>query len=82
MTLLHQTCGTTTSGRLLTYGMVLFYIGQSAAIFPLTDYTPTMQERNEEIGAMYASGSMVGCLAKLFNISEQRVSQIVKRKRS
>jgi Mor family transcriptional regulator len=61
----------------IAYGMVLFYIGQSAPAFPLTDHTPTKQERNEEIRTRHGQGESIGCLARLFHISEQRVSQII-----
>jgi hypothetical protein len=59
------------------YGMVLFYIGQATPAFPLTDHTPTKHRRNAEIRARYAKGETIGYLARLFDISVQRVSQIV-----
>lgn len=66
----------------IAYGMVLLYISQSAPIFPVTDHTPTKQERNEEIRARYVQGETVGDLARLLGISEQRVSQIILGKRA
>ena len=61
----------------INYGMVLFYVGQSLPTFPLTDHTPTKCSRNEEIRARYAAGENIGYLARLFDISEQRISQII-----
>jgi hypothetical protein len=61
----------------VAYGMVLFYIGQSTPTLPLTDHTPTKHRRNDEIRARYAKGETTGYLARLFDISVQRVSQIV-----
>ena len=61
----------------VAYGMVLFYVGQSTPTFPFTDHTPTKYQRNEEIRARYAKGETIGYLAQLFEISVQRVSQIV-----
>jgi hypothetical protein len=61
----------------IAYGMVLFYVGQSMPTSPITDYTTTKQRRNEEIRARYAKGETVGFLARLSDISVQRVSQIV-----
>ncbi len=57
--------------------MVLLYIGQSAPAFPLTDHTPTKHQRNDEIRARYTKGETIGYLARLFDISVQRVRQIV-----
>jgi hypothetical protein len=65
----------------IAYGMVLFYIGQSTPTFPVTDHTPTKHRRNEEIRARYAKGETIGHLARLFDISVQRVSQIVLKRR-
>ncbi len=48
---------------------------------PRTDHTPTKYSRNEEIRARYAAGETIGYLAQLFDISEQRISQIVQGKR-
>jgi hypothetical protein len=62
-------------------GMVLFYIGQSMPTSPFTDHTPTKHRRNDEIRARYAKGETVGYLARLFDISAQRVSQIVLKRR-
>jgi Mor family transcriptional regulator len=61
--------------------MVLLYVGQSTPTFPLTDHTPTKHQRNEEIRARYAKGETIGYLARLFDISVQRVSQIVLKRR-
>jgi hypothetical protein len=65
----------------IAYGMVLLYVGQSTPTFPLTDHTPTKHQRNEEIRARYAKGETIGYLARLFDISVQRVSQIVLKRR-
>jgi hypothetical protein len=65
----------------IAYGMVLLYIGQSTPTFPLTDHTPTKHRRNDEIRARYAKGETIGYLAQLFEISVQRVSQIVLKRR-
>jgi hypothetical protein len=61
----------------VAYGMVLFYIGQSTPTFPVTDHTPTKHRRNDEIRARYAKGETIGYLARVFDISVQRVSQII-----
>ncbi len=63
------------------YGMVLFYIGQSTRTSPLTDHTPTKHRRNDEIRVRYAKGETIGYLARVFDISVQRVSQIVLKRR-
>jgi hypothetical protein len=65
----------------IAYGMVLFYIGQLTPAFPLTDHTPTKHGRNDEIRARYAKGETMGYLARVFDISVQRVSQIVLKRR-
>jgi hypothetical protein len=59
------------------YGMLLMYIGQKVPTVPLTDHTPTKHRQNEEIRARYAAGETIGYLARLFDISEQRISQIL-----
>jgi Mor family transcriptional regulator len=61
----------------IRYGMLLVYFGQKASALPLTDHTPTKHRRNEEIRARYAAGKSIRYLARLFDISEQRVSQIL-----
>ena len=61
--------------------MVLFYIGQSTPTFLVTDHTPSKQWRNDEIRARYAKGETISHLARLFDISVRRVSQIVLNKR-
>jgi hypothetical protein len=61
--------------------MVLFYIGQSTPAFALTDHTPTKHRRNDEIRARYAKGETIGHLVPVFDISMQRVSQIVLKRR-
>jgi Mor family transcriptional regulator len=57
------------------------YIGQRVSILPRNDHTPTKQERNQEIRARYAAGEQVGYLAQVFDLSEQRVSQVLRGKR-
>jgi hypothetical protein len=61
--------------------MVLMYLGQMLASRPRTDHTPTKSTRNEEIRVRYAKGESIGYLARLFDISVQRVSQIVLKRR-
>jgi Mor family transcriptional regulator len=61
--------------------MVLMYISLPVPARPRTDHTPTKRARNEEIRARYAAGETVVYLARRFDISEQRVSQIVQGKR-
>ena len=63
----------------IAYGMLLMYIGQRAPVELLTNLTPTKHQRNEDIRARYVAGEAVVDLARLFGISEQRVSQIVHR---
>jgi Mor family transcriptional regulator len=60
---------------------VLFYISQSLPTLPLTNHTPTKHWRNEDIRTRYAKGETIGYLARLFDISEQRVSQILRGQR-
>jgi Mor family transcriptional regulator len=55
----------------------LLYIGQSQTLNPRTDLIPTKHRRNEDIRARYAAGDPVRYIAKLYEVSEQRVSQIV-----
>jgi Mor family transcriptional regulator len=57
------------------------YIGQKTPSFPLTDHTPSKHERNRRIRARYAKGETVVELAEAFDISQQRVSQILHGKR-
>jgi hypothetical protein len=66
----------------IQYGMQLAYIGQFSPKKPITSHTPTKQRRNTEIRARYAAGDTVEHLARLFGISPQRVSQIVRGKRA
>ena len=65
----------------MVYGMVLLYIGQSAPTFPLTDHTPANHHRNEQIRTRHQQGETVMHLAAAFNISEQRISQIIRGRR-
>jgi hypothetical protein len=59
------------------YGMLLMYIGQTAPLAPLSDHTPSKPARNHEIRQRYAEGDTVVNLAAAFDISQQRVSQIL-----
>jgi Mor family transcriptional regulator len=58
------------------------YIGQKTPIFPLTDHTPSKHERNHQIRARFAEEESVVELAEVFDISPQRVSQILRGKRN
>jgi Mor family transcriptional regulator len=49
---------------------------------PRTDHTPEKADRNAEIVARYEAGETGAHLARVFSISEQRVNQIVRRRRS
>jgi Mor family transcriptional regulator len=49
---------------------------------PQTDHTPEKADRNAEIIARFEAGEAGASIAKVFHISEQRVSQIVRRQRS
>jgi hypothetical protein len=60
------------------YGMLLMYIGQKMPMVPLTDHTPGKHERNQEIRARHAHGETVVGLAAAFDISQRRVSQILR----
>jgi len=64
----------------IAYGQVLLYIARPVSEKPVTDHTPTKHQRNKEIRARYAVGEAVVDLARSFDISEQRVSQIVRGK--
>jgi hypothetical protein len=62
----------------IRYGMLLTDIGQKMPLAPLTDHTPSQHERNQEIRARHATGETVIGLAAAFDISQQRVSQILR----
>jgi Mor family transcriptional regulator len=49
---------------------------------PQNDLVPAQTERNEEIRARYAAGETRASLAQIFGISEQRVNQIIRGRRS
>jgi Mor family transcriptional regulator len=49
---------------------------------PQTDRMPEKADRNAEIIARYRAGETGANIAQAFDISEQRVNQIVRRKRS
>jgi Mor family transcriptional regulator len=49
--------------------------------FPLTDYTPSKHTRNQEIQERYAQGETIVDLAEAFEISVQRVSQVLRGQR-
>jgi hypothetical protein len=49
---------------------------------PQNDWIPEETQRNAEIRQRYAEGELVRDLAQDFGISEQRVSQIVRGRRS
>jgi Mor family transcriptional regulator len=65
----------------IRYGMLLMYIGQKVPVAPLTDHTPGKRARNQEIRARYAQGETVVELAQAFDISQQRVSQLLRGRR-
>lgn len=48
---------------------------------PVTDGTPKLAERNQQIVQLQNEGMSVSELAKLFGISEQRISQILHKRR-
>ncbi len=49
---------------------------------PQTDHTPKKADRNAEIIARYEAGETEASIAQTFDISEQRVSQILRGWRS
>jgi Mor family transcriptional regulator len=59
----------------------LLYSNQTPPQSPVSDATPTKQERNAEIRQRHAEGELVSDLAKEFGISVQRIHQILKGKR-
>jgi Mor family transcriptional regulator len=60
-----------------------FYIsGQKMPQFPLMDHSPTKLTRNEEIREHYAQGETIVDLAEAYEISEQRVLQVLRRRRN
>jgi Mor family transcriptional regulator len=63
------------------YGILLMYIGQKIPLAPLTDHTPTKLTRNQEIRERYAQGETIVNLAEAFEISEQRISQVLRGRR-
>ncbi len=66
----------------IQYGMLLMYIGQKIPLAPLTDHTPSKLTRNQEIRERYAQGETIVDLAEAFEISEQRVSQVLRGRRT
>jgi hypothetical protein len=59
------------------FGVLLMYVGQTAPIAPLSAHAPSKPARNHEIRQRYAQGETVVTLAAAFDISQQRVSQIL-----
>jgi Mor family transcriptional regulator len=57
------------------------YAGMLLPQKPITRITPTKCERNEEIRLRHEQGETLISLAKVFSLSENRVWQIVHRKR-
>jgi hypothetical protein len=49
---------------------------------PQNDLVPAQTERNEEIQARYEAGETGASLAQIFDISEQRVHQIIRGRQS
>ena len=49
---------------------------------PQNDLVPAQTERNEEIRARYEAGETGISIAQMFGISEQRVNQIIRGRRS
>lgn len=66
----------------IQYGMLLLYIGRKMPLAPLTDHTPTKLTRNQEIRERHAQGETIVDLAEAFEISEQRVSQVLRGRRN
>jgi Mor family transcriptional regulator len=50
--------------------------------FPVSNKTPKKSARNEEIIAKYYEGETMVKLARMFDISEQRVHQIIRSHRN
>ncbi|MFC1961038.1 sigma factor-like helix-turn-helix DNA-binding protein [Chloroflexota bacterium] len=63
-----------------TYVAYQLYLGISLPEQPLTFQTPSKSERNQHIRRRYKTGETVAKLAQVFDISEQRVSQIIRNK--
>jgi hypothetical protein len=57
--------------------MLLLYIGQKMPLAPLTDHTLPKFTRNQEIRERYAQSETIVDLAEAFEISAQRVSQVL-----
>jgi Mor family transcriptional regulator len=49
---------------------------------PQNDVVPAQTERNDEIRARYEAGDTGATIAQTFGISEQRVNQIIRGRRS
>jgi Mor family transcriptional regulator len=49
---------------------------------PQNDLVPAQTERNEEIRARYEAGETGASIAQVFGVSEQRVNQIIRGRRS
>jgi Mor family transcriptional regulator len=65
----------------ISYGMLLMYIGQKMPLAPLTDHTPSKFTRNQEIRMRYTQGETIVGLAAAFEISEQRILQVLRGQR-
>jgi len=59
----------------------LLYPDFSLPEIPLSDRTPTKYERNFAIRERFAAGESIADLARDYDISDQRVFQIVHRRR-
>ena len=57
--------------------MVELYLGIILPSHPINKITPSKNERNAEIRARHRAGDSLSTLAEMFDISPQRVSQIV-----
>ena len=61
--------------------MVELYPGIVLPLHPVSKVTPQKHVRNAEIRARHRAGESLSTLAEVFGISEQRVYQIVQRRR-
>jgi Mor family transcriptional regulator len=61
--------------------MVELYLGMLLPTKPVSHHTPAKCERNEEIQRRHQCGESLSRLAEVFDLTEQRIWQIVQGRR-
>ena len=65
----------------MAFAVAIAYYGQVLPGLPVSNGTPTKCERNAEIRNRHKQGESPSTLAEAFDISEQRIHQILRGKR-